>query len=73
MWGKAGDSPHEIITDVHLLGGGKLHRFNNAAGDACSAIYVKGEEIWWHYRENEERMIREWNELREEENERPTE
>ena len=48
--------------DIPLASGAKLHRFVNLAGDACSAIYLNQEEIWWHYREHELKMIRAWNE-----------
>ena len=44
-----------------LAKGAILHRFKNGGGDACSAIYYGGKEIWWHYRENEARMIKDWN------------
>lgn len=54
------DSIH-IIYDADLADEGKLHRFNNAGGEPCSAIYRAGKEVWWHYREHEPRMIRDWN------------
>lgn len=56
------DSKH-IIIEADLADEGKLHRFENAAGEACSAIYRGGQEIWWHYREHEAKMIRDWNEV----------
>lgn len=55
---------HEIVDDVELRCGAKLHRYTNNAGVECSAIYIGDKEVWWHYRSEEERMIREWNELR---------
>ena len=54
------DTEHTLI-DAYLEKGAVLHRFKNGAGDACSAIYYAGQEIWWHYREHEARMIRDWN------------
>ena len=56
------DSIH-IILDADLADEGKLHRFNNPAGAKCSAIYRGGQEIWWHYRDHEAKMIHEWNEV----------
>ena len=56
------DSIHTII-DAGLAYEGILHRFINCAGAECSAIYRAGKEVWWHYRENEARMIRDWNEV----------
>ena len=55
-----GDSVHTII-DADLAYEGMLHRFTNAAGDECSAIYRGNMEMWWHYREREAQMIRDWN------------
>ena len=54
------DTMH-IIIDAGLANEGVLHRFTNPAGDDCSAIYRAGKEVWWHYREHEARMIRDWN------------
>ena len=51
-----------ILIDADLAKGAVLHRFTNAGGARCSAIYYGKTEVWWHYRENEARMIREWNE-----------
>ncbi len=56
------DSEH-IIIDADLAYEGKLHRFTNAKGMKCSAIYRAKKEIWWHYREFEPAMIRDWNEV----------
>ena len=56
------DSEHTII-DADLAYEGKLHRFTNAKGVKCSAIYRAKKEIWWHYREFEPAMIRDWNEV----------
>ncbi len=57
-----GDSVHTII-DADLAYEGMLHRFTNKGGAACSAIYRGSIEMWWHYREHEAKMIREWNEV----------
>ena len=54
------DSEH-IIIDAALANEGKLHRFTNPGGAKCSAIYRGREEVWWHYREHEARMIHDWN------------
>ena len=54
------DSCHEVY-DAGLYKYAKLHRFKNPAGDDCSAIYLAGEEVWWHYREHENQMIHDWN------------
>ncbi len=54
------DSCHEVY-DAGLYKYAKLHRFKNPAGDECSAIYLAGKEIWWHYREYENQMIHDWN------------
>lgn len=50
-----------VIYDAALADEGYLHRFVDAAGCECSAIYRAGQEVWWHYREHEPRMIRDWN------------
>ncbi len=55
-----GDSVHTII-DADLAYEGMLHRFTNRGGAECSAIYRGREEIWWHYRDHEAKMIQEWN------------
>ena len=57
-----GDSVHTII-DANLAYEGMLHRFTNGGGAECSAIYRGNMEVWWHYREHEAKMIREWNEV----------
>lgn len=54
------DNEH-IIIDACLARGARLHRFRNADGAECSAIYIGSYEHWWHYREHEPYMIREWN------------
>ena len=54
------DSEHVII-DAALAKGARLHRFTNHGGYLCSAIYCARQEVWWHYREYEPRMIRDWN------------
>lgn len=56
------DQEH-IIIDANLPHEGTLHRFKNAKGIKCSAIYRAGQEVWWHYREHEAEMIRYWNEV----------
>ena len=56
------DSTH-IVIDANLACGAMLHRFRNESGEECSGIYRGREEIWWHYREHEARMIRDWNEV----------
>ena len=56
------DSEHVII-DAALTSEGLLHRYTNANGDEISAIYRAGQEVWWHYRKHEARMIRDWNEV----------
>ena len=45
------DSEH-IIIDADLAGGARLHRYTDAGGNECSAIYQFREEVWWHYREH---------------------
>lgn len=59
---RPGDSVHTII-DADLAYQGMLHRFTNACGAECSAIYRGSMEVWWHYREHEAKMIYEWNEV----------
>ncbi len=54
------DSEH-IIIDADLAGGARLHRYTDAGGNECSVIYQFREEVWWHYREHEQRMIKDWN------------
>ena len=54
------DTCHEV-NDAGLYNEAKLHRFVNWAGDELSAIYLRGEEVWWHYREYENQMIHDWN------------
>ena len=56
------DSEH-IIIDAALAYEGLLHRYTTAKGVEISSIYRAGEEVWWHYREHEARMIRDWNEV----------
>jgi len=59
------DTCHEVY-DAGLYNEAKLHRFVNRAGDELSAIYLRGEEVWWHYREYENQMIHDWNKQEEE-------
>lgn len=54
------DSEH-VILDADLAGKAMLHRFVNAGGAPCSAIYVGRKQIWWDYREHEIYMLHEWN------------
>lgn len=54
------DSEHTVV-DAGLALGAMLHRFTNQGGAACSAIYIGPTEQWWHYREMELQMIRDWN------------
>lgn len=54
------DSDHTLI-DAALAYEGILHRYENCKGVEFSAIYRGGQEVWWHYREHEARMIRDWN------------
>ena len=54
------DSCHEVY-DAGLYKGAKLHRFKNRGGAECSAIYLYGKEVWWHYRDHENQMIYDWN------------
>ncbi len=54
------DQIHTVY-DADLADEGYLHRYIDAAGNECSAIYRAGQEVWWHYREHEPRMIRDWN------------
>lgn len=56
------DSEHTVI-DADLASGARLHRFTNQVGAACSAIYIGSSEQWWHYREMEPQMIRDWNQM----------
>lgn len=60
--GRSGDSVHTVI-DADLAYAGMLHRFTNEGGAECSAIYRGTMEVWWHYRDHEAKMIREWNEV----------
>ena len=57
-----GDSRHDIAEDVKLKHGAKLHRFTNRCGAEMSAIYVDDYEALWSSREDEESIIRIWNE-----------
>ena len=49
------------VYDAGLYKDAKLHRFTDDDGKKCSAIYLRGQEVWWHYREHELQMIRAWN------------
>lgn len=55
------DSEH-ILIDAGLAKNAVLHRYTNAGGMKCSAIYMGKTELWWHYREQEAQMIHDWNE-----------
>ncbi len=54
------ETSHDVF-DAGLYKDAKLHRWIDLAGQKCSAIYLGGEEIWWHYRDHENQMIHEWN------------
>lgn len=56
-----GDGAHTVI-DAGLKGNAYLHRFNNKAGCAYSAIYCGKNEVWSQVRERERAMIMAWNE-----------
>ena len=56
------DTEHEIV-DCPKLAKGKLHRFNNAAGVAYSAIYLHGDEIFSCERAQEAKMISYFNSM----------
>ena len=53
---------HDIVEDVKLKHGAELHRFTNRCGAEMSAIYVGDYEALWSSREDEESIIRIWNE-----------
>lgn len=57
---------HEVVTEVELAGGAHLHRYVNEFDVEISAIYSHDdkEEFWWHYRDREEQMVRDWNDLK---------
>ena len=55
------DYPHVVVKEVDLPGNAELHRFVNGGGVKCSAIYVNGEEMLWHYSIDEERLLAYWN------------
>lgn len=56
------DEGDHIIYDADLRKEAKLHRFDNAAGCAYSAIYVCGREVYSCERDHEPQMIKYWNE-----------
>lgn len=62
------DSIHEVF-DAGLQFGATLHRFTNAGGAKCSAIYSNNEQIWWTYTDgsvyvhDEADMIKAWQDL----------
>lgn len=56
-----GDSKHEIVGDVLLAYGAKLHRFVNGSGVDYSAIYQGDFESWSHERNREADMVKAWN------------
>ena len=56
------DSEHIIVNDVKLKCNGVLHRFTNHAGAPYSAIYSGDYEYYSCPREDEEKMIKYWNE-----------
>lgn len=57
------DGIHSIVTDVPLKYDGVLHRFLNPDGVPYSAIYVGKTELFTCPREEEEEMIKCWNEV----------
>lgn len=56
------DSTPHIVYDANLKHGGKLHRFENKAGELYSAIYVGSTELFSCERSKEKQMILTWNE-----------
>ena len=54
-------TPH-VVYDANLKRGGKLHRFENRAGELYSAIYSGGKELFSCERAQEKQMILTWNE-----------
>lgn len=54
-----GFEEHKIY-DAGLCHGAKLHRFKNYRGE-CSGIYFEEHEVHYVKRENEAKMINEWN------------
>ena len=56
------DSTPHIVYDANLKKGGKLHRFENNAGELFSAIYVGSMEMFSCERAHEKNMILTWNE-----------
>lgn len=57
----AKDTKEENAKAVELNGGAELRRFKNECGVEMSAIYLNGEEIYWHEREHEAEMVKYWN------------
>lgn len=51
----------EEFEELELYGGGRLLRFTSPTGVKYSSIYVGREEVWWHYRSEEKRMVKDWN------------
>lgn len=56
------DTDHEIV-DCKKLAKGKLHRFNNPAGVAYSAIYLNGKEVFSCERAQEAKMVSYFNSM----------
>ena len=56
------DEGEHVIYDAALRKEAKLHRFDNPAGCAYSAIYVCGKEVYSCERAHEAQMIKYWNE-----------
>ena len=56
------DLAREYIPNVKLRGNGKLFRITNFVGVPMSIICVDGVERWSCNRDDEPRMIRDWNE-----------
>ena len=55
------ETTHHLF-DAALKKNALLHRFENGYKEKYSAIYLGNEERWWTYREDEARMIKDWNE-----------
>lgn len=49
------------IFDADLNGDAELHRFNDANGERCSAIYQYGREVYSSLREDEDMILKMWN------------
>lgn len=52
--------PHQIVAGLRLKHGGVLHRFSDAEGKPCSAIYVEEKKVLSCERNREQDMLRCW-------------